>query len=304
MADQGAGSGAGRPEPGTGRRVYGLAVTGADACVELPPLDSSSADVDCLLPVQIRLTPGPPAAPPVLDGDRIVEQLLTGHWVDLDRTRRTATFSGEPLRPDLITHPYLASTAIGFNRWAGREVLHAGAFVAAGRAWVVLGESTGGKSTLMAALATAGVPVLSDDMVVTDGEAVFAGPRCVDLRNEIPDGVLGWPALPLRRARGDLRWRADLPPITCRVPLGGFFFLEWADEQEVQPVSMSELLGRLAAVRLLRQLPSDPAKILALAARPGWDLRRRQDWSDLSGTIDLLMSVTGAAIGELTAVQR
>jgi hypothetical protein len=290
-----------------GRRAYGLAVSGADESVELASLSSAAADLHRLVPVRVVLSAAPPATMPVVEEDRIIQPLGTEASVDLDRRRGTATFFGEPLRPELITHPYLATAAIGFNRWAGREVLHAGAFVAAGHAWVVLGASTAGKSTLMAALATAGVPVLADDVVVTDGEVVFAGPRCVDLRQELPADVLPWSTLPVRRARGDLRWRIDLPPIAHEVPLGGWFFLDWDDEPAMEPMTMSALLGRLATWRLLRGLPSDPATILALAARPGWHLRRPREWSGLPHTLDQMLGVAGEALDrrrDLAAVQR
>ena len=284
------------PAPVSGRQVYGMAVTGADDAIELMPLPvPSAADETPLLPVRIVLSTDPPPLPPIIDGDQIVEELVSGAWLNLDRARGVATFHGEPVRRDLITHPYLATTAVGFNRWSGREVLHAGAFEAAGRAWVVLGPSTAGKSTLMGALAAAGVPVLADDMVVTDGETVFAGPRCVDLREGFPAGVLRGAPPTLRRARGDLRWRMDLPPIPSRIPLGGWFFLSWDDTASLEPIPMAALLGRLARWRSLRQLPSDPATILALAAKPGWELRRQRDWSGLSGTVDTLLRVAAAA---------
>lgn len=291
--------------PGPGRQVYGLAVSGADDAVELAPLAEPTVDGAAdLLAVRLVLSTAPPPCPPTIDGDRIAERLITGAWVHLDRKRGLAGFHGEPVRRDLITHPYLATTAIGFNRWAGREVLHAGAFEAAGRAWVVLGPSTAGKSTLMGALAAAGVPVLADDMVVTDGETVFAGPRCVDLREPFPPGVLDGPPPALRRAREGLRWRMDLPPIAPRVPLGGWFFLQWDDTPSLVPIAMSALLARLARWRSLRQLPSDPATILALAGRPGWDLRRQRDWSGLRDSVDtLLRTATAAADTEIRDTQ-
>ena len=148
-----------------------------------------------------------------------------------------------------IAHPYLGPVAVGFNRWAGREVFHAGAFVAAGRAFMVLGPRTAGKSTLMAAIAATGAPILADDLVVTDGEVVFAGPRSVDLREPIPGDALAAPLPELRSARDGTRWRVPLPAIASRYPLGGWFCLRWSDRTAADPVPMPSLLGRLAAYR-------------------------------------------------------
>src|SRR3712207_8347650 len=41
-----------------------------------------------------------------------------------------------------------------------------------------------GKSTLLAWLVLSGQPIVSDDQLVLDAGAVYAGPRCVDLRPE------------------------------------------------------------------------------------------------------------------------
>ncbi|HEX6596847.1 MAG TPA: hypothetical protein VF045_07925, partial [Acidimicrobiales bacterium] len=88
-----------------------------------------------------------------------------------------------PPDADLL-HPYLAPAAALVWRWGGHEALHAGAFAGRAGAVLLLGAKAAGKSTTLAWLADAGVPVLSDDLAVIDGAEVLAGPRSIDLRPE------------------------------------------------------------------------------------------------------------------------
>ena len=206
-------------------------------------------------------------------------------------------FHGPAPSPDLVAHPYLAAAATVVNRWAGRETFHSGAFVRHGRAWAVLGPRTAGKSSLLAALAAEGVPVMADDVLVTDGRYGFAGPRCVDLREMVPG--LTTDAIRVRRRS---RLRVALPPVADRVQLGGWFFLRWGTEPSVVPVAPGDLLARLAASRSWPELPSDPSTLLALAALPAWELNRPRDWSALDATRRLLEATvaTPARVGVST----
>jgi hypothetical protein len=142
-----------------GYSVYGLRVTGLDGTRLLP------VGLENQIRVAVSQSRDDPERP-ALGADRAVLDLPNGRQLRLDRRAGTATFTGPPLSPDELVHPYLGAVASIFNRWAGREVFHAGAFVAGGRAWAVVGGREAGKSTLLAALADRGVPVVADDLVV------------------------------------------------------------------------------------------------------------------------------------------
>jgi len=282
-----------------GRSVYGLRVSGLDDVAELG--SPAGAAEDDLIPVQVRRSLGGHPALRGLDGDRGVRALPDGRHLLLDRAAGEATFYGPPIPTDELPHPYLGPVAVTFNRWAGREVFHAGAFAAVGHAWLVLGPRTAGKSTLTAALAAARIPILADDLVVTDGTTVWAGPRSIDLREALPTRVLAcWPANrsapALSPSRLGTRLRMALPTTVTRWPLGGWFFLHWNDHRAAEPVALPQLLGRLAANRCLPTLPSDPARMLSLASRPAWDLRRPREWAALPATVDLLLNTAHRAL--------
>jgi hypothetical protein len=209
---------------------------------------------------------------------------LPGRQLLLQRAAGTATFTGPPLSHDELVHPYLGAAASVFSRWAGREVYHAGAFVCDGLAWAVVGGRGAGKSSLLAALAARRVPVLADDLVITDGQQVFCGPRTIDLRRP-PVAAAG----PVTRARGASRWRLALPPLPGAMPLGGWIYLSWRNEVAINAVPASVSLVRLAARRTWPALPSDPEKLLALSACPGWDLGRPADWARMDEAVTLIL---------------
>ncbi|WP_229401324.1 hypothetical protein [Micromonospora okii] len=277
----------------SGRFAYGLRVHGLDGVTELAPARPG----DGLPEVTVRqVADGPPPTPAPLDHRYGARPLADGRrHLAVDRARRTATFHGPPLAADLLAHPYLAPVATAFNRWAGRETFHAGGFLGGGRAWALAGPRTAGKSSLLAALAARAVPVLADDVLAVDGADAFAGPRCVDLREPVPGA-----ALALRPARDGTRTRVPLPPVPDRVPLGGWFFLRWGDALRLDPVPAADLLARLAAGRSWRELPTDPAALLTLAALPAWDLTRPRDWAGLDEVCRLLDGIatgTRAVVG-------
>jgi len=130
-----------------------------------------------------------------------------------------------------------------------------------------------------------GMDVLSDDLVVTDGLRAFRGPRCLDLRENPPFG-----SLRLTSARQGTRLRLRLPDAVDPVPLGGWLFLEWGDRVAAHRIVARELLARLAVRRSWRNLPSDPAILLALAALPAWDLIRPRDWTELDSVVGLIQA--------------
>jgi hypothetical protein len=276
------------------QHAYGLTLTGLPRVGELDPGPSSSGPV-----VRVTVADGLPAPDPrPLDATGGVRRLADGRLLELDRGRAAAVFHGPPLTPDLLAHPYLSPVATAYSRWAGREAFHAGAFASAGRAWAVLGARTAGKSTLLAALASRGVTVLNDDIVVTDGTTVFSGPRCVDLR-EVPP----LPGLALRTARHGTRHRLHLPERPEQVPLGGWVFLGWGEDLGVEQVPAPRLLAELAARRAWRHLDSRAELLLDLASAPAWTLRRPQRWEQLDASLDLLIATVSAAVPASTGTE-
>lgn len=209
--------------------------------------------------------------------------------VYFERSARRATFCGGRVDPEDLVHPYLAPVGIAFARWSRREAFHAGAFVAGDGAWAVLGDCEAGKSTLLAALTVRGIPVLSDDLVVTDGTLAFAGPRSLDLRTRSDDACLGG-ALTVSPARRRTRWRARLGAVAPVVPLRGWFYLSWSDRLELRRLSGAENLRRLALSRALPDKASNSSDLLELAVLPAWDVRRPRSWAALPETIERLLS--------------
>lgn len=204
--------------------------------------------------------------------------------LDLQRDSRRATLTmPEPPGDEALAHPYLAAVAAIAALWHGRLAFHGGAFGHRGRAWAVLGDKGDGKSSMLAALAAAGVPVLADDLVVVDGGDVLAGPRCIDLREDAA-AALG-AGRPIGSAGGRERYRVALGPVPAAVPLGGWLTLGWADAVAVATPPAHERLPTLLDAMALQTMPSDPARYLDLAARPLLALRRPRDHGALAATV-------------------
>jgi hypothetical protein len=281
--------------------AYGLQFNGLPRVPELARAGPEDAHQPA---VTVRVIPGDQPTPTLhdLDADRSIRRLADGRVLDLSRHDSTARFYGPPLDPGMLAHPYLGPVATTFNRWAGRESFHSGAFVVDNRAWAVLGPRTAGKSSLLAALAARQLPILSDDIVATDGQDTFAGPRCIDLREPLPAADIA-----MVRARNDSRWRVSLPPIPRRVAMGGWIYLHWGSELSMRPLPARELMHRLAAGRAGVGLASDPTVFLSLATLPAWDLERPRDWSQLGATLDRVISTVSrvtpcAALAATTVV--
>jgi hypothetical protein len=264
--------------PASTCEVYGLHLTGVGGG-GLPP--ASAVGLPC---VAVGHAPQMRELVACVGLKRAILDLPEGRQLLLDQDERTATFTGLRLSHDELVHPYLGAAACIFNRWAGREVYHAGAFIYGSLAWAVVGAREAGKSSLLAALASRCIPVLADDLVVTDGLQVFCGPRAIDLRRP-PVLATG----PVTLARGASRWRLALPPLPGAAPLGGWIYLHWRDEVTMASVPVVTSLARLAARRIWSVLPSDPATMLALSARPGWDLGRPADWARMDEAVDRML---------------
>jgi hypothetical protein len=210
-----------------------------------------------------------------------------GGRVVVDRRAGVASFQGvDRLTSDEIVHPRLGMLGAVYAQWLpGRMAFHAGAFVSGGRAWAVVGERHDGKSTLMAALALAGLPVLGDDTLVLEGSRCLSSVRCVDLR---PDSVAhlgaGDVVITVRRgARGRLFLDGPAP----EAPLGGWLFLKWADELAVRELPTPERVARIARRQgWHRRGVTDPERLLDVAALPAWELSRPRDWTLLPSVLE------------------
>lgn len=178
-----------------------------------------------------------------------------------------------------VVHPYLGAAASVAARWYGRESFHAGAFASGSRAWGVLGTRTAGKSSLLAWLHLHGRVVLSDDVLVVDGQRAFAAPRTLDLRAEAAERLgLGEP---LGHVGARERWRVGLGPAEPQLPLAGWVYLGWGAQVELEPVRGRERLARLGAHLTIPHVPVVAAALLELAALPSFELRRPRSWADV-----------------------
>jgi hypothetical protein len=227
---------------------------------------------------------------PTLDGigpDR-AELMLQHGWVELDRPTGLVTFRLHRRPPDSdLVHPYLAPAAAVAARWNGRDSFHAGAVVVDGGAWAVFGDKGSGKSTTLAWLALGGHPVLTDDLLVVDGSAALAGPRCVDLRQE-PSARLGV-GEPLGLVGQRERWRLALGDVPAQVPLRGFVTLGWDSQLALEPLRGAQRLLALLPGLSVRVAPDRPAGMVDLSSLPVWQLRRPQRWDALREGAELLL---------------
>jgi hypothetical protein len=264
--------------------AYGFSLTGVEGAREL--LLAAPADWPNLA-LERRSVNGEEPTQDSIGPDRARLPLQRG-WVDIDRERAKATFflRTSPSDGDLV-HPYLAPAAAVAARWAGRESFHAGAVIVNGGAWGVLGEKESGKSSTMAWLALHGHDVLVDDLLVLDGDDAFAGPRCIDLREE-PAARLG-AGVPLGMVGLRERWRVTLGPVSPRVPLRGWVTLGWGEETGVEAVRAADRLLALLPLRSVRLVPPAPEALVRLASLPVLHLRRPKVWDSLPGATEALL---------------
>jgi hypothetical protein len=181
-----------------------------------------------------------------------------------------------------------------YAQWLpGRMAFHAGAFVSEGRAWAVLGDRFDGKSTLMAALALAGLPVLGDDTLVVEGLRCLPGVRCVDLRPDaaahlrVGDGIA--------TVRGGARRRLPLGDPQRDAPLAGWIFLTWGEALAVRELAAAERVARIARAQgWHRRGVTEPVPLLEAAALPAFELTRPRDWAQLTETVERVRELTRA----------
>jgi hypothetical protein len=220
--------------------------------------------------------------------DVTVLALLGGGRLVLDRDARTADFeTPEQLDDDELVHPYLAPAAAVMAGWQGWDAFHAGAFAQEGRAVAVLGARERGKSTLLAALALDGVPIVTDDVLVVERGITHAGPRCIDLRRH---GEAALPGAALEPSRAGTRARLPLPALTESAELAGWVALDWGERLELESLRPSQRLHRLAGAHSRAGDPRDGA-LLELARLPGWVLRRPPRLELLPESVRLLVEL-------------
>lgn len=223
---------------------------------------------------------------PRIGRDVVAVALATGGYLVFDRCKATATFRVPiQIAPEELLHPYLVPAAAAFSSWSGREAYHAGAFVLDGKAWALVADREGGKSTMLAALAQRGFPVLSDDLVILDGCTILQGPRLIDLRE--PSAMRMGLGQPIESARQGGRWRMLLAQ-TPDVELAGWVFLRWARQIEVHRIGLPDLINRLLQLR-----PTKAEAVLTLASLPAYEFLRPPSWSLLPAVIDRLLVSIG-----------
>lgn len=223
------------------------------------------------------------------DGPRVRIDTGAGWRLALDTEARTATYRGVDLAAPEFVHPGLAATAAIISRSWGRAALHAGGFVLDGRVWGVLGDREAGKTTLLDSLATAGLGIMADDLLIVDGEDVYAGPRCLDLREAPVEAVT------TTRVRDGVRHRVTLAPVPARLPLAGWVSLAWGDGPRVEPVPLGERLRLLASAASWLIGEQDAEQLLDLATLPARRLVRPRSHEGLAASGAALLSALGLA---------
>lgn len=189
--------------------------------------------------------------------------------------------------PEALIHPLLASTAVIASYWAGLPTFHAGAFVLDGAVWAVLGSRGDGKSSSLGWLAQAGYQVLTDDVLVLDGDNALAGPRCLDLREGAAEHFGMGEDLGVVGTRE--RWRVALSPVEPSVPFRGWVTLAWSEEIAVRPVRPSLRLPVLLKAKGLTNIAGDELRTLDLSARPFFEFSRPRSWTQLDAAMTSLL---------------
>jgi hypothetical protein len=207
----------------------------------------------------------------------------TGVRVDASSFRATVPGSWSD---ENILHPGLALAALDLAAARGVDSLHAGAVLGPDGAWALVGTKEAGKSTLVGHFAALGAEVLTDDVLVLEGDRCLAGPRFVDLRPAAAERMRGTIA-----ARGGTRGRLPLPPACASARLAGIVYLAWGDGVALDPLPAAERLRRLAARRAEDRWPADPSLLLDLAGLPAFELRRPKRWVELDASAEALANL-------------
>jgi hypothetical protein len=235
-----------------------------------------------------RMSGATPFAPEWVDDEHARLSLSGGGLADLRRAEgRAELYIPADTADGAIVHPYLAPVALVWSRWLGREGFHGGGIVAGDGVWAVLGEKTAGKSTTLAWLARAGVPVFSDDVLIVDGEVVLAGPRSLDLRGEAAERLELGELMGRVGARD--RWRVALDAVPAELPLRGWVTLEWGEQVAVEPIRGAERLRALLPHRGVFLEPAIPSALVRFSGLPHLRLVRPRAWDSLPEATDRLL---------------
>lgn len=260
---------------------------------EARPLLVPASDSWPLIEVVHRLDHGPFDELDHLSDDRAQLWLQTGGRIEVDRrAARAEVVAPRPLTDNDLVHPFLAPIASVVAWWHARTSFHAGAFTIDGAVWGILGDSSAGKSSLLATLARRGVGIVTDDILVVDHDQAFLGPRAIDLREDAARTLQLGEALGMVGARE--RWRFRLPQVEGNLRMKGWISLEWGDQVDVGQLEPGARVLALDQSRAVRLAPDDPDEFLRLASLPGWKLTRPRDLSSLGPAADCLLEVLAA----------
>lgn len=200
--------------------------------------------------------------------------------LSLDADARELRVCSDVLHSDLV-HPLLGRVASHLALAQDDDGIHAGAVAGTAGAWAVVGPKGAGKSTLLASLARAGVPIVTDDVLVLRHGAAMAGPRCIDLRPDAKGFGLGVAVRP-----SDPRNRIALPPIAAEHRLAGVIHVEWSSaDSRIEPLDHREAIRRLLVLRSDKGYPRRPQVLLDLAMLPTVVLKRPRSMDKLDAAV-------------------
>jgi hypothetical protein len=232
-----------------------------------------------------QLSDGVAVPPPdrITPNDAVI-RLAGGAWTELDRAAaQVRLHAPEDSRKTELLHPMLATVAVVFSWWYGRNAFHGGAFRdSVGGAWAILGDRGGGKSSTLAALAANGFDVVTDDLLAVSDGSVFAGPRVLDLRLDAVS-ELGLERI-ATEVRSGTRRRVALGAVPGESELVGWLFLEWGPSVSLSRLRPGEWLQRATAQ--LNTITPGTQSLVALADTEAWLLTRPQSFDSLEPTVD------------------
>ena len=209
-----------------------------------------------------------------------------------ERASASMTIEADRMVADTdVLHPLLAYGAAMHAHWAGNLALHGGVVNIDDRAWVVLADVMGGKTSLLAAMAIRRFEILADDLaIVTPDRRVHAGPRCLDLRRSAAKALaLQNPTVSVRRHRV----RMALEGAPTSLPLGGFVALRWGDDVRIENMAPRERAELLIDARSAMG-PASARTLLDLVAVQFFTLVRPRSFGEHSVSIDELVSAVRA----------
>lgn len=242
------------------------------------------------LTLDILADPGPSVL--AISPGRVQITLADGSQLDakdLGDNHYRASLSGGPAKaPDELVHPYLAPIAALVHRWRSVPALHGAALGSPLGALGLLGLRESGKSTTAAALVSAGLSLLSDDLIVVDQGQVLPGPLAVDLR---PTGaaLLGLSGDPVRGGDRLRRLADELELSPAATELRVLVQLAFGPVTRLRPVPAGERLAALAPHLYWPGIGNPAIDLLSLAAIPQVVLERPRGKTGLAEAVAMLL---------------